>query len=86
MEGGVEEEGVKRLAWRRLELVIVSAFAVTLGCLFIGQTAQRYAMQLQARATQVAKTKPIFNAIDYATTGALKSGTVIIGPCDAPRP
>jgi hypothetical protein len=82
----VKEEDVNRPTWRRLELVSVSAFAVTLGCLFLGQAAQRYAMQLQTPAPQVAKTKPVFNAIDYATTGAIKNATVIIGPCDTRRP
>jgi hypothetical protein len=82
----VEEEDVKRAVWRRLELVSVSAFAVTLGSLLLGQAVQRYAMQLQAPAPQVAKTKPVFNVIDYATTGAIKNATVIIGPCDTRRP
>ncbi len=81
---GQEQE--KKSSFRRLELVGASALALTLGCLFIGQTAERYAAQVKPTTTQTAQSKPVFNAIDYATTGAVKNATVIIGPCDTRKP
>jgi hypothetical protein len=79
-----EQEG--RSSLRRLEVVGATAFAVTLGCLLIGQTAARYSAQVQPAPPQTAQSKPVFNAIDYATTGAVKNATVIIGPCDSRKP
>jgi hypothetical protein len=76
----VDEEDIRRISWRRLEFAGATAFAVALSCLFIGQAAQQYAAVV-APVTVVAKAAPTFNAIDYATTGALKSGLVVIGPC-----
>ena len=78
----VDEEDIRRISWRRLEFAGVTAFAVALSCLFIGQAAQDYAAKVSPPPTQTAKARPRFNAIDYATTGSVKSGVVVIGPCD----
>jgi len=72
--------------WRRLEFLGATALAITLACLFLGQAAERYADRAAAPATETAKLRPNFNAIDYATTASIKGGMVIIGPCDTHSP
>ena len=79
----MDDNDIRRISWRRLEFAGVTAVAVALSCLFIGQAAEQYAEVISPPASsQVAKAAPNFNAIDYATTGAVKSGMVVIGPCD----
>ena len=77
----MDDEADKRGTRRRLEWVSVAAFGLTMGCLFIGQTAEQFASQVEPSPTAVAAAKPRFNAIDYAQTGAVNGATVIIGPC-----
>ncbi|HXT06629.1 MAG TPA: hypothetical protein VN715_06815 [Roseiarcus sp.] len=77
----MDEEDIGRISWRRLEFAGVTAFAVAVSCLFIGQAAEQYAAQVAPLPVIAAKVSPKFNAIDYATTGAVKSGLVVIGPC-----
>jgi hypothetical protein len=78
----VDDEDIRPISWKRLEFAGVTAFAVALGCFFIGQTAQQYAAQMTPPVAVAAKAAPKFNAIDYATTGSVKGGVVVIGPCD----
>ena len=80
----MEEE--TKPVWRRLESVGALALALTLLGLFVGQSAQQYAMLATAPAAETAQKQPRFNAIDYAATASIKGGTVIIGPCDTHRP
>jgi predicted aconitase len=78
-------------AWslRNIGATAASAGAITMLCLMIGTTAEEYADNSAPRAaSQVASAdksgaaRPNFNAIDFATTGAIKSGqTVVISPC-----
>lgn len=75
-----------RVNWRRLEVVGVGALATVLLCVFLGQSAKDYASQFAEPVTQTAQMQPRFNAIDYATTASLKSGIVVIGPCDTHKP
>jgi hypothetical protein len=61
------------------------ATGLTLLCVMIGTSAQQYADSLDPAPTQVAAAKgkkPVFNAIDYATTGAITGQTVILSPCE----
>ena len=78
----MDEEDIRPISWRRLEFAGVTAFAVALSCFFIGQAAEQFAAQMTPPTTVVAKAAPKFNAIDYATTGSVKGGVVVIGPCD----
>jgi len=78
----VNDSEIKSNPWARLETIAVAALVVTVLCVFIGETAQQYAAQNAPAATETAQARPRFNAIDYAQTGAIKTGTVIIGPCD----
>ena len=82
----MDDDKVARVSWRRLELVSVVAFGLTMACLFIGQSAEQFASQVTPAETKIAQAKPKFNVIDYAETGAIKNATVIIGPCDTRRP
>ena len=82
----MEEEKSTPLSLRRLEFAGVVAATATLLCLFIGQAAQQYAAQLTPPAAESAKIQPRFNAIEYATTASIKSGTVVIGPCATRNP
>jgi hypothetical protein len=77
------EAGVR---WRRLEFLGATALAVTFACLFIGQAAEQYAGRVVGPATETAKLRPNFNAIDFATTASIKGGMVVIGPCDTHSP
>jgi len=77
-----DEEDIRRVSWRRLEFAGVTAFSVALSCLLIGQAAEQYAAEVAPPPVVAVKAAPKFNAIDYATTGAVKSGLVVIGPCD----
>ena len=63
----------------------VWAVGFTLLCIVIGEGAQQFADSLDRAPTQVAVEtgkKPIFNAIDYAMTSAIKGQTVILSPCE----
>jgi hypothetical protein len=78
------ETGVRR---RRLGFAGAAALAISLACLFVGQVVEEYADQATVPKIETAKSSPHFNAIDYATTAAIKGGgTVIIGPCDTHSP
>ena len=82
----MDEEAEKIARRRRLEFAGATALAISLACLFIGQAVEQYADQATTPKLETAKTTPHFNAIDYATTAAIKGGTVIIGPCDTHAP
>ena len=61
------------------------AIALSLLCVFIGEGAEQFAASIDTPPVQVANSsgkKATFNAIDYATTGAIKGQTVILSPCD----
>jgi hypothetical protein len=62
------------------------AAGVTLLCIAIGTGAQQFADSVEPSRPLVAAAppakKPVFNAIDYATTGAIKGQTVILSPCE----
>ncbi len=85
--------GFDRLGWiRRLEFTAVAAAAIAFLCVMIGQGAERYAAVTMptsvaladangGKANGEARRAPIFNAIDYATTGSIKGQTVVISPC-----
>ncbi len=77
---------------KHLEFTAVVAVAIAIGCVMIGQGAERYAAsaappEVALADANAAKTKaethaaPIFNTIDYATTGSIKGQTVVISPC-----
>jgi hypothetical protein len=78
----MDEEQEVSSSRRRLEFAGAIALAISLACLFVGQTVEQYADQVSAQTVQTAKMSPKFNAIDYATTAAVQGGTVVIGPCD----
>jgi hypothetical protein len=78
----MDEELETRARRRRLEFAGATALAISLACLFVGQSAEHFAAGITAPSVEVAKAPPHFNAIDYATTAAIKGGTVVIGPCD----
>ncbi len=82
----MDEEEIPRWSWRRFEFAGVAAFAVTMVCLLIGESAEQYATQVVNSQTETAVAQPRFNAIDYAATASIKSGTVVIGPCDVHKP
>jgi hypothetical protein len=77
------EAGVRHV---RLEFVGAMALGVTLLCVLVGQTAQRFADQEAPLPIETAKLKPHFNTVDYATTASIKNGVVIITPCDTHTP
>lgn len=78
---------------KNVSFAAISAGFLTLFCIIIGQGAERLAgsvtpanSSLMAGADTKSSNsstiaKPKFNAIDYATTGAIKGQTVIISPC-----
>ena len=80
-----EELETSARRWR-LEWVGAAALGITLTCLFVGQAVERYADQAAPPAIETAKDKPHFNSIDYAATASIKSGVVVIGPCDTHKP
>ena len=82
----MDEESQSGVQWMRLEFVAAAALAISLTCLFVGQAAERFADQATPSPLEVAKLKPHFNAIDYATTSSIKGGGVVIGPCDTHSP
>jgi hypothetical protein len=85
--------GYERLGWvRRLEFTAAAAIAIAVACVMIGQGAERYAASEpppvvavsdpgDGAPKAVAHNAPIFNTIDYATTGSIKGQTVVISPC-----
>ncbi len=77
---------------RQIEFAAVAAIAIAVACVLIGQTAERYAQNVTSAVAQVdakpkdaasGETTPVFNAIDYATTGSVKSSTAVLSPCEA---
>jgi hypothetical protein len=85
--------GFDRLGWiRQLEYTAVAALAIALACVLIGQGAERYAATASPSVAALAdpsagetkaetRSLPLFNTIDYATTGSIKGQTVVISPC-----
>ncbi len=85
--------GLDRLGWiKHVEFTAVAAAAIAIACVMIGQGAERYAPSAPPplvalsdpdAGTTKAETHgaPIFNTIDYATTGSIKGQTVVITPC-----
>ena len=76
---------------RQIEFTAAAAIAMALICIAIGQTAERYAADTTAALAQAdsklqslapGKNTPVFNAIDYATTGSVKGQTVVLSPCE----
>lgn len=66
----------------------VWAAGISTVCVLIGQGAEKFAIAAKAPPVEVASAhtpasgaKPIFNAIDYATTSAIRGQTVVIAPC-----
>jgi hypothetical protein len=78
----MDEELETRARRRRLEFAGAAALAISLACLFVGQSVEHFADGFTKPQVEMAKAPRHFNAIDYATTAAIKGGTVIIGPCD----
>jgi hypothetical protein len=76
---------------KHLELTAIGAIALAGLGVMIGQSAERYAdnqAQAVAQADAAApasgsqgRNAPVFNAIDYATTGSVKGQTVLLSPC-----
>jgi hypothetical protein len=78
------QTGTRRI---RVEWVSAAALGITLACIFAGQAVERYAEQTAPpAAVETARVKPHFNSIDYAATASIKSGVVVIGPCDTRKP
>ncbi|MGD1036316.1 MAG: hypothetical protein ABR878_03815 [Roseiarcus sp.] len=85
--------GFDWLGWiKHLEFTAVAAVAIAIACVMIGQGAERYAAStspsliafLDPRAAETkaaAQPVPLFNAVDYATTGSIKGQNVVISPC-----
>ncbi len=85
--------GFDRLGWiKQLEYTAVAAVAIALACVLIGQGAERYAATAspsmvalvdpsEGETPAKAHSVPLFNTIDYATTGSIKGQTVVISPC-----
>ena len=82
----MDEEKSGRSRWRSIEFASVTALGATLVCLIVGQAAEQFAAQTATTSVDIAKVQPRFNAIDYATTAAIKGATVVIGPCDTHTP
>ena len=60
------------------------AGGLALFCILVGEAAQMVADASSPGGAQVVMAepkKPIFNAIDFATTGAVKGQTVVLAPC-----
>ncbi len=78
----MDEEVETRARRRRLEFAGAAALAISVACLFVGQSVELFADRITTPPVETAKAPPHFNAIDYATTATIKGGTVVIGPCD----
>jgi galactitol-specific phosphotransferase system IIC component len=72
--------------WRKLEFASITAVAVTLLFIVIGQSAEQLADNNGLSLAHADKAKPAFNAIDYASTGSTNKTSVVIGPCDTRKP
>ena len=82
----MDEERDGRPFWRKIEFAAVTAIAVTLGCVVVGQTAEQLAAVAVVETAQAPQPTPKFNAIDYAQTGSTGASRIVIGPCDTHRP
>ncbi len=75
---------------RQIQFATLVAVAITISCVFIGQSAQQFADNIAPTTTHSQNVaaiapSPQFNSIDYAATASIRGGTVIIGPCDVPK-
>ncbi len=82
----MDEQEERRRMWRKLEFASVSAIAVALLFVIIGQSAEQLATAAAPEFLQADKVKPGFNAVDYSLTGAIGKPPVVIGPCAARQP
>jgi hypothetical protein len=85
--------GFDRLGWmKRLEFPAIAALAVAIVSVLIGQAAERYADGASTSLIALfgpgagetkaeSRAAPLFNTIDYATTGSVHGRSVVIGPC-----
>ncbi len=64
----------------------MTAIAVTVLFVIIGQTAEQVASTTVMGIAQSPKPTPKFNAIDYAATGSTGAAKIVIGPCDTRQP
>jgi hypothetical protein len=88
-------DGFDRWVWiKRLEFPAVAGLAVAILCVLIGQVAERYAAGAPLSLIALfdpgagdvkaeSRASPVFNTIDYATTGSIKGQTIVISPCAA---
>jgi hypothetical protein len=88
--GRMQVEKDPTVSGKRVQFAALAAVIITFTCIFIGETAQQFADNLAPAASHAPElgasaSQPRFNAIDYATTAAVKGATVIIGPCDAQK-
>ena len=81
----MHEDDESRSPNKTLGFAAAWAAGLTLLCIVIGEGAEQFAASLTPTPGQFANApvkKPIFNAIDLATTGAIKGQTVILSPCE----
>ena len=76
--------------WRKIEFASVTAIAVTLLFVVVGQTVEQVAVNSVVEVAEApkgaSKSTPKFNVIDYAETGSTGGTKIVIGPCDTRRP
>ena len=77
---------------KRLEYTAAAALAIAMAAMMLGQGAERYAAGGAPSEVALAdpnggETKagtlgsPIFNTLDYATTGAIQGRSLVVSPC-----
>ncbi|MGO4872339.1 MAG: hypothetical protein ACLPGW_17315 [Roseiarcus sp.] len=72
---------------KKLEFTAIAAAAIAIACVMIGQGAERYAAEASSSRVALSdphaatRASPVFNTVDYATTGSINGQTVVIAPC-----
>jgi hypothetical protein len=75
------------LGWlRRLEFTALAAMAIAGLCIMVGQSAQRFAEQTAPHVIRLAGSSDAgatsrLSVIDYASTGSIGGGTIVLSPC-----
>jgi hypothetical protein len=79
----LDEQETWRPIWRKLEFASVTAIALTLLFVIVGESVEQVAATAVDEVAQAPRGAPKFNAIDYGATGSTK---IVIGPCDTRKP
>lgn len=81
----MDEDNERHQRRKALGFAAFSAACLTVLCVAIGEGASQFAEIAAGPSTQAIASgpkSPRFNAVDFSSTGSIKSQTVVLSPCE----